>query len=84
MGEELGQPNTLTLALHFAAILRQYCHEGPAVQESAEATMAITAEQGLSFWRACCQVMRGWALAEQGAYASGIAQLRQGLLEGLI
>ena len=37
LGRELGQPSTLALALHFAAMLRQYRREGPAVQESAEA-----------------------------------------------
>jgi predicted ATPase len=79
LGEELGQPSTLALALHFAAMLQQYRREVPAVWGSAEATTAIATEHGLSFWRACGQVMRGWALAEQGARASGIAQIRQGL-----
>jgi predicted ATPase len=79
LGGELGQPSTLALAQHFAAMLRQYRREVPAVRESAEATTAIATEHGLSFFRACGQVMRGWALTEQGARAAGIAQLRQGL-----
>ena len=79
LGGELGQPSTLALALYFAAMLRQYRREGPAVQESAEATTAIATEHGFSFWLAGGLVMRGWALAEQGAWAGGIAQLRQGL-----
>ena len=52
LGEELGQPTTLALALHFAAMLRQYRREGPAVQERAEATTAIATEHGLSLWLA--------------------------------
>jgi predicted ATPase len=79
LGGELAHPSTLALALHFAAMLRQYRREVPAVQGSADATMAIATEHGFSFWRVCGQVMRGWALAEQGAGARGIAQLRQGL-----
>jgi predicted ATPase len=79
LGEELGQPSTLALALYFAAILRQYRREGPAVQASAEATTAIATEHGFSLWLAGGLVMGGWALAEQGALAGGIAQLRQGL-----
>jgi predicted ATPase len=79
LGEELGQPSTLALALYLAAMLRQYRREGPAVQGSAETATAIATEHGLSFWHAGGLVMRGWALAEQGAGASGIAQLRQGL-----
>jgi predicted ATPase len=80
LAREPGQPSsTLALVLHFAAILRQYRREAPAVQESAEATIAIATEHGFSFWLACGLVMRGCALAEQGAWANGIAQIRQGL-----
>ena len=79
LGRESGQPSTLALAHFFAAILGQYSRKGPAVQGSAEATLAIATEHGFSFWHALGLVMRGWALAEQGAGASGIAQLRQGL-----
>jgi predicted ATPase/predicted Ser/Thr protein kinase len=78
-GGELGQPSTLAPALHFAAMLRQYRREVPAVRESAEATLAIATEHGLSFWRTCGEILRGWALAEQGVRGCGIAQLRQGL-----
>jgi serine/threonine protein kinase/predicted ATPase len=79
LGRELGQPSTLALALHFAAMLWQHCGEAAAVRESAEAATAIATEHGLSFWLAGGLVMRGWALAEQGARADGIAQMRQGL-----
>ena len=79
LARESGQPSSLALALHFAAMLRQYRREGPAVQECAEGTAAIATEHRLSFWLANGLVMRGWALAEQGAWACGIAQLRQGL-----
>jgi predicted ATPase len=79
LGGKLGQPSALALALHFAAMLRQYRREVTAVLWTAEATTAIATEHGLSFWRACGQVMRGWALAGQGERANGIAQLREGL-----
>jgi predicted ATPase len=79
LGKELGQPNTLALALYFAAILRQYRREGPAALGNAEATIAIATEHGLSLWLANGRIMRGWALAEQGKMSSGIAQLQEGL-----
>jgi serine/threonine protein kinase/predicted ATPase len=78
LGRELGQPSTLALALYFAAILRQYRREGAAVRENAEATIAIATEHGFALWLAAGLVMRGCALTEQGEWASGIAQLRQG------
>src|SRR5262249_14217665 len=79
MGGALGHPTTHALALWLATVLRQYCRDAPAVQEGADATMAIAVEHGLSLWRANSLIMGGWALAEQGAWASGIAQMRQGL-----
>ncbi|HET6328567.1 MAG TPA: protein kinase [Planctomycetaceae bacterium] len=81
LAEELGQPSTVALALHFSAMLCQYRREELAVQESAQATTAIAAEHGLSFWLAGGLVMRGWAQAGQGGAArvDGIAHLRQGL-----
>jgi predicted ATPase len=79
LAKELGQPSTLALALHFAAMLRQYRREWPAVRESAEAEAEIANEHGFSFWQASGLMFGGWVLAEQGAGASGIAQLRQGL-----
>jgi predicted ATPase len=81
LGGELGHPTTRALALYFASMLQQYCRDAPAVQESAEATAAIGDEHGLSLWIANGLVMRGWALAEQGACAGGVAMLRQGLTE---
>jgi predicted ATPase len=82
LGRELGQPSTLALALHFAAMVRQYRRELPEARESAEATTAIATEHGLAFWQACGQVLGGWALAGQGAHDGGLAQLRQGLSAG--
>lgn len=79
LGEESGHPTTRALALYFATMLRQYCREAKAVQECAEATAAIGTEHGLSLWQANGQVMRGWALAEQGLWSDGIAELRQGM-----
>jgi predicted ATPase len=81
LGAELGHPTTHALALYFATMLRQYCREAPAVQEGAEATMAIAVDHGLSLWRANGLIMAGWAIAEQWTWASGVAQLRQGLTD---
>jgi predicted ATPase len=80
LGGDLGQPNSLALALHYGAILRQYRREGAAaVQLGAEITNAIANDHGYSFWLANSLIMQGWALAEQGAWADGVARLRQGL-----
>jgi predicted ATPase len=78
-GGEQSHPASHALALYFAAMIRQYCREAPTVQDFAEAISALANEHGLSLWKANGLIMRGWARAEQGAWADGLAQLRQGL-----
>src|SRR5262249_40391735 len=76
---KMGHPTSLALALYFHTVVHQYWRDAPAVQKGAEATTAIATEHGLSFWRANGLIMRGWAVAEQGVSADGIAMLRTGL-----
>jgi predicted ATPase len=39
--------------------------------------MTLSTEQGFALWLAWGTAMRGWALAEQGQVAEGMAQIRQ-------
>ena len=48
-------------------------------QEWAEAGIALSTEQGFAYWLALGTVQRGWALAEQGQAAEGMAQISQGI-----
>ena len=50
-------------------------------QERAEALMTLSTEQKFAFWVVAATVLRGWALAEQGQRAEGMAQIRQGLAD---
>jgi predicted ATPase len=77
LARELSQPSSLALALHFAAMLHQYRREAPVTRERSEAALAVATEHGFSFWSAGGMVLRGWALAAEGA--GGRAELRQGL-----
>src|SRR5262249_4688937 len=79
LGLDLGQPSALAMALHFEAVLRQYRREGEQVRTTAEAAAANATGGRLSVWLAGSLVLRGWAMVEQGAGASGIAVLREGL-----
>ncbi|HEX5271986.1 MAG TPA: AAA family ATPase, partial [Gemmataceae bacterium] len=79
LGAELGQPGTRATALYFATVVRQYRREVPAVREVAEAAAGNATEHGFSFWLASSRLLRGWALAEQGAAADGVAEIRRGL-----
>jgi predicted ATPase len=79
LAQELSYPFSVAFALDFADWLHQLRREGQAVQERAAALMALATDQGFPFWGACGTILRGWALAEQGQSADGIAQMCQGL-----
>jgi TOMM system kinase/cyclase fusion protein len=77
--QELAHPFSLAFALQHAARLHQLRREEALTQARAEATIALATEQGFVLWLAHAPVVRGWALAEQGRAAEGLAQIRQGI-----
>jgi class 3 adenylate cyclase/predicted ATPase len=79
LARELAHAFSLAFALNHATNLHQFRREGQVTQERAEASMAFSTEQRFAQWLAQGMILRGWALAEQGQGAEGIAQLRQGL-----
>jgi predicted ATPase len=76
---DLSHPFSLGYALFFAARLYQHRREGRLTQEQADALIALSREQGFAQMLAMGTILQGWALAEQGQRAEGIAQMRQGL-----
>ena len=66
---------TLAVGLLFSALLHQLRREPPAAR--AEAELVLCTEQGFAYG-AWGLLPRGWAVAEQGEVAEGIAQIRQG------
>jgi len=78
LAQELAHPFSLALALHFDAFLRQFRREAQAVQECAEALIALSTEKGFPLWLSWGTILRGWARALQGEGAEGIAQMHQG------
>ena len=79
MAYELAQPFSLAFALCFAACVLQACRDVQAVQERAEAAIALTKEQAFSHWFAHATIMQGWAQAAQGHGDAGIVQMGRGL-----
>ena len=79
MAYELAQPFSLAFALCFAACVLQACRDVPAVQERAEAAIALAKEQAFSHWFAHATIMHGWAQAAQGHGDAGIVQMGRGL-----
>jgi predicted ATPase len=78
LARRLAHPMSLAQTLHFSAHLHQLRCEPQAAREQAEAALALCTEQGITHYGAWSLLPRGWALAQQGEVAEGIAQIRQG------
>jgi predicted ATPase len=79
--QELSHPVSLAFTLEGVAEIAQCRREAHRTQERAEALMTLSTEQRFAFWVVAATVLRGWALAEQGQRAEGMAQIRQGLAD---
>jgi predicted ATPase len=79
LAQELAHPFTRAMALQWASTLHRCRREGPATQERAEAVMALARDQGFVQRLAGGTVLRGSALAMQGACMEGVAEMQQGL-----
>jgi predicted ATPase len=79
LAREVAHPFSLAYALVFACIIYSLRGEMQAVLESAEALIALSQEQGFSFWLAEGILLRGMALAGLGKEEAGIAGILQGI-----
>src|SRR5262249_44338982 len=79
LAQELSHPVSLAAALFYIAITHHMRRDSDAVQECAEAAIALSSEQGFALYLAGGTAMRGWALSVQGHAEEGMTQLRQGM-----
>jgi predicted ATPase len=79
LAQDLSHPFSLVRALYYATTLHLLRREWAAAQARAEAAMALLTEQGIGQYVGFLTFQRGQALAAQGQYAEGLAQMRQGL-----
>jgi predicted ATPase len=76
---ELAHPYNLVYALIHAVTIHQLRLDTQAVQQHAEAMIAICEEQEFAFWLGWGMFYRGRALMAQGHGEEGVAQMRQGI-----
>jgi predicted ATPase len=79
LARELQQPSTLALALQFAAMMHQCRGSASDAEKAATEAMELSTSEGYSFWRAGSMIVRGWSRVAQGADASAITEIREGL-----
>jgi serine/threonine protein kinase/predicted ATPase/energy-coupling factor transporter ATP-binding protein EcfA2 len=78
MGEPLA-PSTQSVALFFAAFVRQMCGDVERARDYAERCSAVATEHGLSFWMAGSDVLRGWAVAMAEDADRGVELIKRGM-----
>ena len=77
----LSHPGTLPFALSVAAMLQQYRREAEATRATVEVVIAVSADQGFTFWGSFVRMLQGWAVGAQGQHQEGMAHIRQGLAD---
>src|SRR5262249_44890436 len=77
--QEVDHPWTTTVVWIVNLVLRHFLHETHAVQQQAEALIALSNEQGFSGPIPVGTIRRGWALAMRGQEEEGIQQIHQGM-----
>jgi class 3 adenylate cyclase/predicted ATPase len=79
LARELSHPATVATTANIACWVYQLFHDGQATLEQAEAAIALSTDREFEFWRAMGEIMRGWALTQQGLLDDGIARIRIGI-----
>src|SRR5262249_14776602 len=69
----------LAAARHYSANLRQLRREVHVTRRVAEELLQQANEQGVTWWLEGGRALRGWALAQQGQWSDGVAEVRDGI-----
>jgi predicted ATPase len=69
----------LAAARHYSANLHQLRREVHETRRVAEELLQQAGEQGVTWWLEGGRALRGWALAQQGRWSEGVAQVREGI-----
>jgi DNA-binding winged helix-turn-helix (wHTH) protein/tetratricopeptide (TPR) repeat protein len=79
LAQELGHPQTLVAARHFAARIHQLRGEAALSYERSRELVELANEYGLELWLACGTINLGWAEAELGNAQQGIGRMQWGV-----
>jgi len=75
----INHPYSVAFGIDLAAVVRQYRSDAPATRALVDEALALSEAHGLAFIGAMASILKGWALAQEGDLAEGIAQMRHGL-----
>jgi len=79
LARSLAHPFSEVQALAHLAMTHLKRREPHLVGQYADEAIAGADEHGFPFWSATCEVLRGWALTDQGQHEEGLAHIRHGI-----
>ncbi len=79
LAQKLSHPFSLTVALAYAAMLCQFRRQMRPARERADATVALSEENGFKYYSAWGTTLQGWVGVESGELENGMAEMQQGL-----
>jgi predicted ATPase len=77
--QEIEHPFSHAFALHDLTLIYQFQRNLSAVQQHAEALLALASEQKFPTWEIAARTLHAWVLVEQGQSEAGAAILRWGI-----
>jgi predicted ATPase len=76
---QLRHAHTLSHAFYFAGMAAAFARDVATACAHSNDCAAIASEHGFPFWAARGRILQGWAEAQRGEAATGIARIRDGL-----
>ncbi|HXF64684.1 MAG TPA: AAA family ATPase [Caldilineaceae bacterium] len=81
LARDLSHPFSLVVAEAYLAMLHGFRREWSQAERWIASINALSAVHGFPYYRAWAAYLLGWALAEQGELAQGIARMEEGMAE---
>lgn len=79
LAEALNHPYSRVLAMSYMTAQYQFLGDAEGCRRQAIATMEVTRTYGFTLWLALTTFLHGWAVAVQGDFTTGMAQMQEGI-----
>jgi predicted ATPase/class 3 adenylate cyclase len=79
LAQRLSHPASLAYVLYWLAFLYHQRRDVQKTQEWADASIALSTEQGFAYWPPLGTILQGWVLTERKQLAEGTLRMRQGM-----
>ena len=79
LAQKLSHPASLAYVLYWLAFIYHQRREVQKTQEWADASIALSTEQGFAYWPPQGTILQGWSLVEGKQASEGIIRIREGL-----